>query len=61
MSLRLHEVGPRITFRLYKIEEAVLTGNVVYNRIVKKSKTEMEKQRKLIMKKRWEKMQRKTE
>lgn len=43
MSLRLHEVGPRMTLRLYKIEEAVLTGSVVYNRIVKKSKTEIEK------------------
>ena len=28
--------------RLYKIEEGVLTGNVIYNRIVKKTVTEIE-------------------
>jgi hypothetical protein len=44
-----------MTLRLYKIEEAVLTGNVVYNRNVKKSVNEMEKQRKKVMRKRHEK------
>lgn len=35
MSIRLHEVGPRLTLKLYKIEEGFLNGTVVYNRIGK--------------------------
>lgn len=31
--------------RLYKIEEGLLTGNVIYNRVVKKNEDEVEKQR----------------
>lgn len=33
MSIRLHEVGPRLELKLYKIEEGFMQGNVVYNRV----------------------------
>lgn len=51
MSIRLHEVGPRLTLRLYKIEEGFLNGTVVYNRVVQKSTKAMEKLRKIRRKK----------
>lgn len=38
MSVRLHEVGPRLTLKLYKIEEGFLNGTVLYNRVVSKTK-----------------------
>lgn len=34
--------------RLYKIEEGILKGNVVYNRVVLKNPEEIQAQRKLI-------------
>jgi ribosome biogenesis protein SSF1/2 len=38
VSLRLVELGPRLTLKLHKIEESICTGNVMFHAIVKKSK-----------------------
>ena len=38
VSLRLVEIGPRITMTLHKIEESICTGNVLFHAVVKKSK-----------------------
>lgn len=61
MSIRLHEVGPRLELKLYKIEEGFMQGNVIYNRvgiyiilkinIVSKTNKAIEKTRKLKRKK----------
>ena len=55
------EIGPRIKMRLYKIEEGLLQGNVMYNRVVVKNPVEREAQRKKIMEKRREKERRRME
>ncbi|CAD8191193.1 unnamed protein product [Paramecium octaurelia] len=47
MSVRLHEVGPRLELKLYKIEEGFMQGNVVYNRVVSKTNKAIEKLRKI--------------
>lgn len=61
MSIKLEEIGPRLKLRLYKIEEGLLRGNVVYNRRVVKTATEIEAQRKEILKKELEKEKRRKE
>jgi ribosome biogenesis protein SSF1/2 len=38
VSLRLVEIGPRLSFTLHKVEEGVSSGNVLFHAIVKKSK-----------------------
>lgn len=38
VSLRLVELGPRITMTLHKIEESICTGNVLFHAVVKKTK-----------------------
>lgn len=38
VSLRLVELGPRVSFSLYKIEEGINGGNVLFHAVVKKSK-----------------------
>jgi ribosome biogenesis protein SSF1/2 len=30
-------MGPRLKLRLYKIEEGLLKGNVIYNRVVERN------------------------
>lgn len=45
-AIRLHELGPRITFELYKIESDLMTGEVLYHKEVVKSADEI-----LLMKK----------
>ncbi|XP_055524440.1 protein Peter pan [Wyeomyia smithii] len=45
-SLRLYEIGPRITMRLMKIEEDLLTGEVLYHDYIEKSVVEIEELRK---------------
>ncbi|XP_058463620.1 protein Peter pan [Malaya genurostris] len=45
-SLRLHEIGPRITMRLMKIEEDLLTGEVLYHDYIEKNAVEIEELRK---------------
>lgn len=41
-NIKLHEIGPRLKLRLYKIEEGLLRGNVVYNRRVVKTAEQIE-------------------
>ena len=55
------EIGPRLKLRLYKIEEGLLRGNVVYNRRVVKTPLEIETQRIEILAKQLEKEKRKKE
>lgn len=45
-SLRLHEIGPRVTMRLMKIEEDLLTGEVLYHDYIQKNAIEVEELRK---------------
>lgn len=45
-AIRLHELGPRITFELYKIEADLMTGEVLYHKEVVKTTDEI-----LVMKK----------
>uniref|UniRef100_A0A182IZ02 Uncharacterized protein n=1 Tax=Anopheles atroparvus TaxID=41427 RepID=A0A182IZ02_ANOAO len=45
-SLRLHEIGPRITMRLMKIEDDLMTGEVLYHDYIEKSAIEVEAVRK---------------
>lgn len=58
-SVKLHEIGPRLTMQLIKIEEGLLTGEVLYHDHVVKTEDEKESLRKLIEKKRKLKEQRK--
>lgn len=48
--MKLAEIGPRMKLRLYKIEEGILSGNVIYNRVVQKTAAEIEEQRVKIKK-----------
>lgn len=45
-AIRLYELGPRITFELYKIEADLLTGEVLYHKEIVKSIDEVLKMRK---------------
>lgn len=45
-AIRLHELGPRITFELYKVESDLMTGEVLYHKEIVKSVDEI-----LVMKK----------
>lgn len=58
-AIRLHELGPRITFELYKIEADLLTGEVLYHKEIVKSIDEVLKMRKKRADKRVLKEQRK--
>lgn len=58
-SVKLHEIGPRLTMQLIKIEDGLLTGEVLYHDHVVKTEDEKETLRKLIEKKRKLKEQRK--
>ena len=59
MKIRLHEIGPRMTLRLHKIEDGFLKGNILYNRVVKKSEKEKVEQNMKIRDKKKLKIQRK--
>ena len=39
-AVKLHEIGPRITLRLVKVEEGICEGKVMWNNFVSKSKAE---------------------
>ena len=41
VSIRLHELGPRMKLQLVKIEEGFCRGNVNFHSIIKKSKAEI--------------------
>lgn len=58
VSLRLVELGPRISFTLYKIEEGINGGNVLFHAVVKKSKKKAMEDGKMIRDKRLAKEER---
>ncbi|KAG5669998.1 hypothetical protein PVAND_000286 [Polypedilum vanderplanki] len=45
-AVRLYELGPRITFELYKVEADLMTGEVLYHKEIVKSVDEILKMRK---------------
>lgn len=51
-AVRLYEIGPRLTMQLMKIEEGLLTGEVLYHDHIVKTEEEKESLRKMIEKKR---------
>lgn len=57
----LFEVGPRITMELYKIEEGILEGEILYNKYVQKSEEEIEANRRKIKEKEDLKLERRLE
>lgn len=59
VALKLHELGPRLSLKLVKIEEGVCKGNVVFHSYVKKSKKEIKEQMDELKKKRELKAERK--
>lgn len=59
-AVRLFEIGPRLTMQLMKIEEGLLTGEVLYHDHIVKTEEEKETLRKMIEKKRKLKEYRKT-
>eukprot|EP00897_Mesotaenium_endlicherianum_P006905 jgi/Mesen1/6242/ME000323S05376 len=44
-AVRLHEVGPRLSLQLLKVEEGLLTGTVMFHQFVKKSAEEVAQQK----------------
>ncbi|EDW34043.1 GL21787 [Drosophila persimilis] len=60
-TIKLHEIGPRLTMQLIKIEEGLFTGEVLYHDHVVKTEDEKETLRKVIEKKKKLKEQRKKE
>ncbi|CAH0387533.1 unnamed protein product [Bemisia tabaci] len=60
-SIRLSELGPRITFQLVKVEAGLLTGEVLYHRFVSKSEEEKERIRQQLQLKKELKARRRAE
>lgn len=58
-SIVLHELGPRMTFQLIKIEEELMNGEVIYHDMISKTDEEIEELRKEREKKKKLKDQRK--
>ncbi|XP_055836738.1 protein Peter pan [Episyrphus balteatus] len=54
-SIKLHEIGPRLTLELVKIEDGLLTGEVLYHSTVSKTSEEIEAIRAQVEKKRKQK------
>jgi len=59
VSIKLHEIGPRLKLKLHKIQEGLCRGNVVMHSLVSKSKGEIKKQMDDLKKKRELKAERK--
>lgn len=57
-AVHLHEIGPRLTMQLMKIEDGVMTGEVLFNETVVKTEEEVERIKKMREKKRRLKEQR---
>ncbi|XP_061401729.1 protein Peter pan-like [Musca vetustissima] len=58
-AIKLQEIGPRMTIQLMKIEEGLLTGEVLYHDHIVKTEEEKEELRKMVEKKQKLKEQRK--
>ena len=61
VALRLHELGPRLSLKLVKIEEGVCRGNVVHHEYIKRTPGEIKKQLDSLKNKRELKEKRKKE
>uniref|UniRef100_T1GU79 Brix domain-containing protein n=1 Tax=Megaselia scalaris TaxID=36166 RepID=T1GU79_MEGSC len=57
-AVHLHEIGPRMTLQLMKIEDGVMTGEVLFNETVVKTEEEIERIKKMREKKKRLKEQR---
>lgn len=44
VAMRLHELGPRMSLKLIKIEEGVCRGNTIYHAFIDKTPGEIKKQ-----------------
>ena len=58
-SVRLVELGPRISMELLKIEEGMLDGETLYHRHITKTDEEKKQIKRILEKRKKEKMQRK--
>jgi ribosome biogenesis protein SSF1/2 len=58
-AIRLHELGPRVTFELFKVESDLMTGEVLYHKEIVKTTDEILKMKKKRADKRVSKEQRK--
>lgn len=61
VAIKLHELGPRMTLKLVKIEEGLCRGNVNFHAYIKKTKAEIKQQADGLKGKRELKAQRKKE
>jgi ribosome biogenesis protein SSF1/2 len=61
VKTKLYEIGPRINFKVVKIEEGFLKGNVIYHSFIKKTKKEIKEVMSEIREKKKLKNQRKLE
>lgn len=57
-AVHLHEIGPRLTMQLMKVEDGVMTGEVLFNETVVKTDEEIERIKKMREKKKRIKEQR---
>ena len=60
-SVKLVELGPRMTMELIKIEEGLLDGEVLYHKFISKTEEEKKAIKKILEKRKKEKAQRKSE
>jgi len=60
-SLRLREVGPRLSFVVQKVETGFMAGDVLYHRVLKKSEKEVKNKELIREKRKQEKAMRKAE
>lgn len=51
-AIKLYEIGPRLTLQLIKVEEGLMTGEVLYHDHIVRTEEEKEQQRRQIEKKR---------
>lgn len=61
MKVRLHEIGPRLSLSLLKIEEGFFKGNVAFHDIIQKSKKEILEKSKELKEKKLAKQKRREE
>lgn len=58
-AIKLHELGPRMTIQLMKIEEGLFNGEVLFHELVVKTEEEKDAIRRKIEKRKWLKQERK--
>lgn len=53
-AIRLSEIGPRLKLKLYKIEEGICEGEVLFHEGIKKSSEEINKIREILKMKKFD-------